>query len=93
MDQGFHSVKLSVNGSEGENTHWLVPMVTYSGVKNPIRLGDSMQVSFTIDQKTANPVIQLDQSGFIRALRVGEATITADFAGARDQIAVVVRAN
>jgi hypothetical protein len=67
--------------------------VTYASVKYPIRLIDSKQLSFTVEQSASDPVIQLDRNGFIRALRIGEATITGDFAGVRDQITVLVKAN
>ena len=90
VDQGFHDIELKLGGNKGESTHWLVPMVTYSGVKYPIRLDDSTRLSFAIDQTVGDPVIQLDRDGLIHALRLGEATITADFAGVRDQIKVRV---
>ena len=93
IDQGFHRVELKLNGHESEDTHWLVPLVTYASVKYPIRLIDSKQLSFTVEQSASDPVIQLDRNGFIRALRIGEATITGDFAGVRDQITVLVKAN
>jgi pimeloyl-ACP methyl ester carboxylesterase len=89
-DQGFHFVELKLNGSKDKNEHWLVPIVTYSGVKYPIRLGDSSQLSFTIDQSASDPVIEINRDGLIRALRTGDAIITVDFAGVRDQIKVRV---
>lgn len=91
VDQGFQNVELLLNGNEADRIHWLMPSVTYARVKYPIQLSDSEQLSFTVDQSTNNPVIELDRDGRIRALRVGEATITAEFAGARDQTRVRVR--
>jgi pimeloyl-ACP methyl ester carboxylesterase len=90
VDQGFHDVDLILDENEAHRTHWLVPTVIYKSVKYPIQLNNSEQLSFTIDQSTNNPVIELDRDGRIKALRVGVATITAQFAGARDQIRVNV---
>ncbi|MDR3574276.1 MAG: hypothetical protein P4L50_10460 [Anaerolineaceae bacterium] len=90
LDQGFRTITLKLNEDVNDGQRWLVPTLTYSGVKYPIRLRDSSQIKFSIQQDASAPAISIDANGLIHALHTGTATITGDFAGMTDELQVSV---
>jgi hypothetical protein len=90
LDQGFHVITLNVGRDLGADSRQLMPLLTYSNVKFPIRLRDTAYIKLSIQQDSTNPVIIVSQNGFIRALRPGTAIVTGAFAGMTDELKVIV---
>ncbi len=68
----------------------LRPVATYENLLPDIYFHSLEPLSITVAQPETNPVIRLDERGFVHGLRPGTATIEATFAGATDHVAVKV---
>jgi hypothetical protein len=90
LDRGSNFMALVLEDEETDRQQPLRPMVTYEGVKFPIYLQDSSQIKLSLEQDEGNPVIRVDKSGMVHALREGKATIAGEFGGVIDKIQVTV---
>jgi hypothetical protein len=82
-----------VNEGEEDRLHWLMPVVTYQTIPEPIRLSSSRLIDFLIDQNPENPVISLSADGLIRAVGEGSAIIIGKYQGRTDRIVVTVQSS
>ena len=90
LNKGFHTLALVLEDREEDRQASLSPVVQYETLKYPIYLNTADSLTLTIDQPEDDPVIQVDPSGLVHALRPGSAVITGDFDGVRDSIRVDV---
>ena len=90
LNQGFHAITLKLNDDVNDGQRLLMPVLTYADVRFPIRLQDSSQIKFSIQQDSTNPAIGLDSNGLVHAIHAGAATITGDFAGIKIEMHLTV---
>lgn len=90
LDQGTHFMALVLEDNEQDRQQLLRPMVTYEGVQFPIYLDDSSRIKLSVEQNEGNPVIRVDKTGTVHALREGNAVLVGDFDGVKDRIQVSV---
>jgi len=90
LDRGTHYMTLVLEDAQKDHQHVLRPMVTYESVEAPIYLNDASQIKLSAEQDESNPVINVDKSGTVHALREGSAVLVGDFGGIMDRIEVIV---
>jgi pimeloyl-ACP methyl ester carboxylesterase len=90
LNQGFSAMELTIDDQKLGSNQSLMPMVVYEGVKYPIYLDDCSQIKLSVEQDESNPVISVDRSGAVHAIREGTALLTGEFAGQVDTIYVTV---
>jgi hypothetical protein len=90
LNRGFRTLPLVLEDNEEDRQAYLFPRVKYAGLNHPIYLDNSEALRLTVDQPEDDPVIEVEPSGLIRALRPGRATVTGDFDGVKDSVRVTV---
>ena len=86
LDQGGHSIPLVLEDKEQDRQLTLMPTVQYDALPMEIYLDDATQIKLSVEQDEGNPVIRVDKTGLVHALREGRAVIVGDFDGKIDKV-------
>jgi hypothetical protein len=87
---GRPAIALQLSGEIPVRQLWLTPVVSYDGLEHPLRLQTCYGITLSVDQDENDPVIRVSKEGVVTGLRAGQATITGDFDGFKDQVLVTV---
>lgn len=90
LNKGFKVLALVLDDREQDRQAYLFPEVQFKRLRDPVYLDDCDQLHLAVDQPEDDPVIQVDPTGLVHALRPGTAVITGNFDGVRDSIKVTV---
>jgi pimeloyl-ACP methyl ester carboxylesterase len=90
LNKGFHTLALVLEDRDQDRQAALSPVVQFETLKYPIYISTADSLNLTVEQSEDDPVIQVDSTGVVHALRPGTALITGDFDGIRDTVQVDV---